>query len=214
VRLHAVFESAQQKSQTDFQLQPLGGDAQAALESAALEVDKLEAVVLTPNHRGGLQAKIPLCGTRPFMRLCTGFHKGWAVTAGNIDLNHGIVLNSAFENAYADNTMIYKFKSKVTGDLIMLQANGESLLKIIGKDQTGSLRQGILQPAEMAQAIAALQQAVALEDQAHADQLAKSLENGETAPRLSTIGLRQRSLPFIQMLQRCLAANEEVVWGV
>ena len=94
------------------------------------------------------------------------------------------------------------------------RANGESLLKIVGKDQTGSLRQGILQPAEMAQAIAALQQAVALEDQAHAAQIETALENGQTAPKPSTIGLRQRSLPFIQMLQRCLAENEEVVWGV
>ena len=214
MRLHAVFESAQQKSQTDFQLQPLVGDAQAALESAALEVDKLDGAALTPCHRGGLRAKIPLCDPRPFKRTRTGFREGQAVSAAYIDLSHGIVLNSAFKRAYADNTMIYKFKSKVTGDLIMLQANGESLLKIMGKDQTGSLRQGILQPAEMAQAIAALQQAVALEDQAHADQLAKSLENGEAAPKPSPIGLRQRSLPFIQMLQRCLAANEEVVWGV
>ena len=177
-------------------------------------MDKLEAVVLAPYHWARLHAKVPLCNPRPFMRTRTCFHKGRAVSAGNIDLSHGIVLKTAFESAYADNTMIYKFKSKVTGDLIMLQANGESLLKILGKDQTGSLRQGILQPAEMAQAIAALQQAVALEDQAHAEQLAKSLENGETEPKPAAIGLRQRSLPFIQMLQRCLVENEEVVWGV
>jgi len=110
--------------------------------------------------------------------------------------------------------MIYKFKSKATGDLIMLQTNGETLLKIVGKDKTGSLRQGILLPHEMPQAIAALQQAVASEETAQAEQAKLALENGEAAPKAPALGLRQRSLPFIQMLQRCMAENEEVVWGV
>jgi hypothetical protein len=110
--------------------------------------------------------------------------------------------------------MIYKFKSKVTGDLIMLQTNGEALLKIVGKDKTESLRQGILLPDEMALAITALRAAVASEDQAHAEQTRLALANGETAPKAPALGLRQRSLPFIQMLQRCMAENEEVVWGV
>jgi len=120
----------------------------------------------------------------------------------------------AVEPIYASHTMIYKFKSKVTGDLIMLQANGEALLKIIGKDKTGSLRQGILLPHEMPQAIAALQQAVASEENAQAVQAKLALANGEAAPKAPALGLRQRSLPFIQMLQRCMAENEEVVWGV
>jgi len=110
--------------------------------------------------------------------------------------------------------MIYKFKSKATGDLIMLQANGEALLKIVGKDKTESLRQGVLLPHEMALAITALQAAVASEEKAHAEQVRLALANGEAAPKAPALGLRQRSLPFIQMLQRCLAANKEVVWGV
>ncbi|MEN9376283.1 MAG: hypothetical protein RL710_1440, partial [Pseudomonadota bacterium] len=30
--------------------------------------------------------------------------------------------------------MLYKFKSKITGDVIMLQPNGRRVLEIIGKD--------------------------------------------------------------------------------
>ena len=110
--------------------------------------------------------------------------------------------------------MIYKFKSKVTGDLIMLQANGEALLKIIGKDKTGSLRKGILLPNEMASAISAVQKAVAAEEEAHSEQARLALEGGAAITKVLALGLRQRSVPFLQMLQRCMAENEEVVWGV
>ena len=40
--------------------------------------------------------------------------------------------------------MLYKFKSKATGDLIMLQPNGKSVLEIIGKDAAAA--SGIIQP--------------------------------------------------------------------
>jgi len=116
--------------------------------------------------------------------------------------------------AYAGCTMIYKFKSKVTGDLIMLQANGEAILKIIGKSDPSQLKQGILLPQDMPSAVTALQQAVALEEQDRAEQAGLAQESGQRPPAAPAVGLRQRSLPFIQMLQRCQAANKEVVWGV
>ncbi len=110
--------------------------------------------------------------------------------------------------------MIYKFKSKAAGDLIMLQPNGASILKIIGKGDASQLQQGILQPEEMAPAIAALQAAVALEESARAEQVALAREQGQVPPPAPAVGLRQRSLPFIQMAQRCLDAKKEIVWGV
>lgn len=116
--------------------------------------------------------------------------------------------------AYAGCTMIYKFKSKVTGDLIMLQANGEAILKIIGKSDPSQLKQGILLPQDMPSAMTALQQAVALEEQDRAEQAGLAQESGQRPPAAPAVGLRQRSLPFVQMLQRCQAANKEVVWGV
>jgi hypothetical protein len=44
--------------------------------------------------------------------------------------------------------MLYKFKSKVTGDVIMLEANGRRVLQIIGKDAANSA-QGIVLPEQM-----------------------------------------------------------------
>ena len=37
--------------------------------------------------------------------------------------------------------MLYKFKSKATGDLIMLEPNGRQVLRLIGKEPTA---QGII----------------------------------------------------------------------
>jgi len=38
--------------------------------------------------------------------------------------------------------MLYKFKSKATGDLIMLEPNGRQVLRLIGKEPTA---QGIIE---------------------------------------------------------------------
>ena len=101
--------------------------------------------------------------------------------------------------------MIYKFKSKAAGDLIMLEENGRTILKIIGKTDPQTLRQGIVLPQDMPAAIKALQDAVQEDD--------KRLSEGGSA-RPNGVSLRQRSLPFIQMLQRCHAQEKEIVWGV
>jgi len=111
--------------------------------------------------------------------------------------------------------MLYKFKSKTTGDLIMLQPNGRRLLDIIGKDtQTGSGDKGIILPQQMLAAIAALQAAIAKEEADHKAAMAQALARREPPPRFDAISLRQRALPFIEMLRRCEQAGHEVVWGV
>jgi cyclopropane-fatty-acyl-phospholipid synthase len=115
---------------------------------------------------------------------------------------------------YAGRTMIYKFKSKVTGDLIMLEANGQAVLKIIGKADAETLTKGILLPEDMPTAILALENAVALEESAHAEAVKKAQATGHGAPKPNAVSLRQRCVPFIQMLQRCHKAGKEVVWGV
>lgn len=112
--------------------------------------------------------------------------------------------------------MLYKFKSKVTGDLIMLEPNGRQILTLIGKDGGESLNKGILLPQEMPAAIHALQAAIAHSEAEHQERLRKSQTqaDGEAPEQTPTISLRQRALPFIDMLQRCHRANKEIVWGV
>ena len=111
--------------------------------------------------------------------------------------------------------MLYKFKSKATGDIIMLQPNGRRVLEIIGKDtQPGSGDQGIILPEQMPAAIAALEAAIVSEETAQKAAVTQALERNETPPRFEAISLRQRALPFIEMLRRCQQAGHEIVWGV
>jgi hypothetical protein len=112
---------------------------------------------------------------------------------------------------------MYKFKSRVTGDLIMLEPNGRQILAIIGKTDTQTLAKGIVLPQDMPAAIAALQAAIVADENARAAAIAQAKEKGakeESAPKLEGISLKQRALPFIEMLTRCHKADMEIVWGV
>jgi hypothetical protein len=109
--------------------------------------------------------------------------------------------------------MLYKFKSKAAGDVIMLQANGEQILRIIGKEPGP---QGIVLPEQMPAAIGALEQAIA-QGQAAQEPLADaSADNGnkDDTAAAERVSLRQRAAPFIDMLRRCHEAGKEIVWGV
>jgi len=99
--------------------------------------------------------------------------------------------------------MLYKFKSKDTGDVIMLEPNGRRVLEIIGKTPGP---QGIILPEQMPAAIAALHAAIALEESQEKD--------AEVAASAEGVGLRHRALPFIEMLERNIKDGHEVVWGV
>jgi regulator of protease activity HflC (stomatin/prohibitin superfamily) len=111
--------------------------------------------------------------------------------------------------------MLYKFKSKSTGDVIMLQPNGRRLLEIIGKDLTSARAdQGILLPGQMPAAIAALEEAIAQEEAQRQAIVAEAQAQNKPPPQLEAITLRQRALPFIDMLRRSAKDGHEVVWGV
>lgn len=96
--------------------------------------------------------------------------------------------------------MIYKFKSKAAGDVIMLPAHGDQLLRALGRTPEPK---GIIEVAAMPGAIAALQAAISADEQPAND-------DDKPAP----VGLRQRFWPMVEMLRRAQAADEPVVWGV
>lgn len=105
--------------------------------------------------------------------------------------------------------MLYIFKSKAAGDVIMLQPHGERVLQIIGKPVQPK---GIILPEQMPAAIAALEAAIAQGAPA-AESGQDGSEDRDTAPA-DRVTLRQRARPFIDMLRRCHKAGKEIVWGV
>lgn len=107
--------------------------------------------------------------------------------------------------------MLYKFKSKAAGDLIMLEANGERMLEIIGKDVGPT---GIILTAQMQAAVAALNQAIAAEEAQQQTALDQARAENIMPPRFEAVSLRQRAHPFIEMLRRCQLAGADIVWGV
>ena len=107
--------------------------------------------------------------------------------------------------------MLYKFKSKAAGDLILLEPQGQQFLTLIGKTPAP---QGIIEPEHMLQAIADLQEAVRLVEAEQALAVAEAKAQGQTPPQFAGISLRQRCKPIIDMLQRCQKAGHPIVWGV
>ena len=107
--------------------------------------------------------------------------------------------------------MLYKFKSKAAGDLIMLEPNGRRVLEIIGKDAGPK---GIILPEQMPGAISALERAVADEEAEHQAAVDEAKAKGGVAPKSDSVSLRQRAVPFLDMLRRASKEDKEVVWGV
>jgi hypothetical protein len=103
--------------------------------------------------------------------------------------------------------MIYKFKSKAAGDVIMMGPGGDQVLGIIGKAPGPK---GIIEPGQMPAAMQALEAAIAAEDAARKE---AQDEDGQPA-KGDGVSLRQRAWPLVEMMKRAQAANEPIVWGV
>jgi len=114
--------------------------------------------------------------------------------------------------------MLFKFKSKAAADLIMLEADARRLLKIMLGDDPAK---GILPledlPAVLARIDAAVQQDEALRkarSQKAQQQPAQESRDDSDEPELPAVRLAQRAAPMQQMLQRSIAEESDIVWGV
>ena len=111
--------------------------------------------------------------------------------------------------------MIYKFKSRETGDLIMLAPDAERILTLLGKVLKVP---GIITFTEIAEAKATLQAAAWEANQQATQNATESGVNGDidtmSMQTQGIITLAQRLVPFLAMLDRCQAAKVDVVWSV
>lgn len=98
--------------------------------------------------------------------------------------------------------MLYKLKSKAAGDVILLGPNGDELMRILGREPAAK---GIIEVADMARAITLIEAAVAA---------APEVGDEDQADEKKRVALRQRLWPVVEMLRRCQAAREPIVWGV
>ena len=105
--------------------------------------------------------------------------------------------------------MIVVFKSKAAADIIMFGADAHQLMKVMGKDTEPK---GIITVAQLADAIQALETAVARDEAVRASAVPPGQD--EDPPAMEAVSLRQRAKPLLDMLRRCLAGEADVVWGV
>ena len=103
--------------------------------------------------------------------------------------------------------MIYKFKSKASGDVIMMGARGHEVLRVIGMEPTP---EGRMEPASLPAAITAIEEAIAQQDM-HTRRVDERSGAG-TAANTSWVTLRQRTGPLVAMMKRARAENDEIVW--
>ena len=115
--------------------------------------------------------------------------------------------------------MIYRFKSRAAGDLLMLEPHGDALLRAIGREPSP---RGIIEPADIPAAMAALQAAIDADDAVRAARGTGASEpeaqqddsRGDGSATRDGVSLRRRLWPMVDMLRRALAEDEPVVWGV
>ena len=109
--------------------------------------------------------------------------------------------------------MIYKFKSKAAGDVIMMAASGDQVLRILGREPAAK---GILEVAAMPAAIQAIEAAVMQDERARqqAEAEAEAAAEGKPLAPRESVTLRQRAWPLLEMIKRSHAAQAEIVWGV
>ena len=103
--------------------------------------------------------------------------------------------------------MLYKFRSKAAGDVIMLGPNGDQVMRIIGRQPAAK---GIFEVADMPAIVGALKSAVAADEAARS----QAERDDDASPgKGDGVTLRQRVWPLIEMLERCHAAREVITWG-
>lgn len=113
------------------------------------------------------------------------------------------------------------FKSQATGNLVMISAHAEALLKLLGKT---AVEPGILEVADMPAALATLRaldpdqlpdQPPAAADGAQSD---AAVTHRDDKPPVGfqdePVSLRQRAAPFMRLIEQAQAGGKPIVWGV
>jgi hypothetical protein len=108
--------------------------------------------------------------------------------------------------------MMYKFKSKAAGDLLMTQPVGDRILALIGKPSTP---QGIIEVDQIPAAMRALEAAIEAErpQAANDDDDIPAGTPSKSGFKPDHVSLRQRVWPMVEMMKRALAEKQPIVWG-
>ncbi|MBA3479039.1 MAG: DUF1840 domain-containing protein [Lautropia sp.] len=116
--------------------------------------------------------------------------------------------------------MLFEFRSRATGSVVMTGDVGKKVLPLMGKTPDAK---GIITVSQMPAAIAALEAAC----QREKEQAAAAKNRADNPPAAQAdaqepdpdgdphlIGISQRAYPLIEMLKQAHAAGKDITWGV
>lgn len=107
--------------------------------------------------------------------------------------------------------MLYKFKSKAAGDVIMTAPVGDAVLRAMGREPAA---QGIFEAAALAGLVRTLESAVAADESQRQAPAEPAGASGAEAARQERVSLKQRAWPLLEMMKRSASAGQDIVWGV
>ena len=107
--------------------------------------------------------------------------------------------------------MTYVFKCHETSDVLMMQPDGDAILRIIGREPT---TKGIIEAGSLPAAIMAIERAIEEEEQRHVPEVEDDSPQADSSADEAEVSLRQRTWPLLQMMKSAQAASIEIVWGV
>jgi len=106
--------------------------------------------------------------------------------------------------------MLYKFKSKAAGDVIMTAPVGDAVLRAMGREPA---TQGIFEAASLPSLVSTLEAAVHA-DESQRQPADEAAAGGAEAARQERVSLKQRAWPLLEMMKRAATAKQDIVWGV
>lgn len=106
--------------------------------------------------------------------------------------------------------MLYKFKSKATGDVIMTTPAGDAVLRAMGREPASK---GIFEAAALPALIDALTSAIAAENASGETQNEIAPGSDRANTKKDSVTLRQRAWPLLEMMKQAAAGKLDVVWG-
>lgn len=107
--------------------------------------------------------------------------------------------------------MLYRFKSKVGADVVMLGESGDAVLRLMGREPAA---QGIVEAAALPGLLQALEAGVVADEAQFQRAVDAAKAAGEPVPRRQGVSLRQRAWPLHELMARSQREGADVVWGV
>jgi hypothetical protein len=106
------------------------------------------------------------------------------------------------------------FRSDAAADIMMFDDVAKHMMEIMDKEVAA---RGIITPEQLPDAIARLKAAIAADHERHRGEREEDRPQTEDVPgggQRAYVGLAQRAVPLLELLEYSLKADTPVMWGV